>query len=185
MHKTTLLPYVDKIDTSQGRGVCIRSKEACVSQCVGMSIKKLSEANMINRLQFRALSVLVGREVNIDLPTIKRVFSSKFGRELIFRKQELGNIAPTLIDNSSGYRALTVHKSKGLEAESVLIILNSNNHINKLLTKKELMKSTTDDDLRLGYVAFTRAEKLLVIACKEIISPSNRAALEKLNVMFI
>ena len=47
------------------------------------------------------------------------------------------------------------------------------------------MKSTTDDDLRLGYVALTRAEKLLMIACKETINAKNRVALEKLDIAFL
>ncbi|WP_028468885.1 DEAD/DEAH box helicase [Neptunomonas japonica] len=184
MNKSNLLPYEAKIDSYSG-SVCIRFIEASVSQCIGMSIKKLCEANMISRIQFRTLSVLVGKEECIDLTAVKRVFLSKFGRDLYYLKQELGNITPSTVNTVDGNRALTIHKSKGLEAESVLLILNSNNHLNKLLKKKSLMKSTTDDDLRLGYVALTRAEKLLVIACKETISPSNRIALEKLDVAFL
>lgn len=184
MYKTNLLPYEAKIDSYSGTS-CIRSVEASVSQCIGMSIKKLCEANMIGRIQFRALSVLVGKEECIDLPTVKKVFLSKFGRKLNCLKQELENMAAYVANTVDGNRALTIHKSKGLEVESVLLILNSNNHLDKLLTKKNLMASTTDDDLRLGYVALTRAEKLLVIACKETISPSNRVALEKLDVAFL
>ena len=183
-NNSTLIPYESNI-TSVAETPSIRSIESCVAQCVGMSIKKLCESNRISRIQFRALSVLMGKESCIDLPTVKMAFLSKFGKKLVFLKQDLGANKPYIADSGASERALTIHKSKGLEAESVLFILNSNKHLDKLLKKKSLMKSTTDDDLRLGYVALTRAEKLLVIACKEVINPMNRAALEKINVVFL
>jgi ATP-dependent exoDNAse (exonuclease V) beta subunit len=47
------------------------------------------------------------------------------------------------------------------------------------------MESTTDDDLRLIYVAMTRAQKLLVIACKEKISEESKLILNEHNVLFL
>lgn len=184
LNNRNLLPYKAKNSTVIGTS-CIRSVEAGVSQCVGMSIKKMCDANMISRLQFRAFSVLVGNDGGIDLPILKKIYLNKFGRELICLQQELGEVKPIVESLEANHRAMTVHKSKGLEAESVLLILNSNNHLEKILTKKILMKSTTDDDLRLGYVALTRAKKLLVVACAEVINSKNRASLEKLNVAFL
>ena len=87
--------------------------------------------------------------------------------------------------HSGSSRALTIHKSKGLEAESVLVLFDSNNHIKKSFTNKELMESTTDDDLRLIYVAMTRAQKLLVIACKEKISEESKLILNEHNILFL
>jgi DNA helicase-2/ATP-dependent DNA helicase PcrA len=75
-----------------------------------------------------------------------------------------------------------MHKSKGLEAESVLVVFESNNHINKVFTKQNLMTSPTDEDLRLAYVACTRAKKLLVLACTEKINQSNITLLQSFKV---
>ncbi|MFK5948845.1 MAG: UvrD-helicase domain-containing protein [Methylococcales bacterium] len=181
-YNDTLLPYIEKIEDDPVGRRCIRSVEACVSQLVGMSVIRLCESNSITRIQFRALSVLVGKQDSIDLPVVNKIFLNKFGRKLVCSQQKLGKAVPFEVNIKTGHRALTIHKSKGLEAESVLVILNSNKHINKLLKRKDLMKSEKDDDLRLGYVSFTRAKKLLVIACKEEVSPQNKIELKKLNI---
>ncbi len=65
-------------------------------------------------------------------------------------------------------RCLSIHKSKGLEADAVLVIAQNEKEFLKWLNMtKNGMKSDTDEDFRLGYVAFTRARKVLLIACAD------------------
>ena len=72
--------------------------------------------------------------------------------------------------NSTDIRFMTIHKSKGIEADCVLVLASSESQLFKWLEMNgEDMKSETDEDYRLGYVAFTRARKVLILCClKEI-----------------
>lgn len=63
-------------------------------------------------------------------------------------------------------RYMTIHKSKGLEADCVLVIAETQNEFLKWLNMTpQKMKSLQDEDYRLGYVAFTRAKKVLILSC--------------------
>ena len=73
-----------------------------------------------------------------------------------------------------GIHCLSIHKSKGLEADAVLVIAQNEKEFLKWLNMtKSNMKSDTDEDYRLGYVAFTRARKVLLIACSDKVDISN------------
>ena len=63
---------------------------------------------------------------------------------------------------------MTIHKSKGLEADVVLVLANTESELLKWLNMtKTNMKSDADETYRLGYVAFTRPRKVLILACIE------------------
>ncbi len=59
----------------------------------------------------------------------------------------------------------SVHSAKGLEATCVLVYTNTNNQLEKWLDYDNV--DNNDDNFRLGYVAFSRARKLLCVSCKE------------------
>ncbi len=60
----------------------------------------------------------------------------------------------------------SIHTSKGLEATSVFVIAKTNNQLIKWLSFDNVIHDT-DDDYRLGYVAFSRARELLCITSLE------------------
>ncbi|PTP99718.1 UvrD-helicase domain-containing protein [Vibrio sp. ZF 223] len=183
----SLLPYEEslknKLENKDRK--CIRTFEKCIAQYVGLSITSICSENNISRIQFRSLAITLSKEIDVDLEKIKLVFKSKFGENLTYVKQTLGEPSIQIQHDDVNSRVLTIHKSKGLEAESVLLLFKTNNHIKKSFNQKTLMESATDDDLRLVYVAITRAKKLLVIACKEKISEESRRILEQHNIQFI
>lgn len=178
----SLEPYIKKIQQKSSALHCIRSIESCITQYTGMNITNFCIENKITRFQFRTLAVLCGKEIYINLKIIKEIFKKKFKRDIEFCEHKVGEDRPVEINSNMKERALTIHKSKGLEAESVLIIFDTNNHLRKIIKNKALMKSASDDDLRLGYVAITRAKKLLTLACKENINAENLKYLEDLNI---
>ena len=62
----------------------------------------------------------------------------------------------------------TIHKAKGLEADAVLVVTRTEKEMLKWLNMTRTdMKSDTDEMYRLGYVAFTRPRKVLLLACME------------------
>lgn len=73
----------------------------------------------------------------------------------------------------------TIHKAKGAEFESVLIYLDDINELQNLLTPEIESK---DDDTRILYVALSRAEDLLCIACPPL-EKQDKDNLAKLNII--
>lgn len=72
-----------------------------------------------------------------------------------------------IFDNKE-IRILTIHKSKGLEADGVLVIAENRKQFFKWLnmSSKDL-KNEKDEEYRLGYVAYSRAKRVLALACLE------------------
>lgn len=78
---------------------------------------------------------------------------------------------------------LTIHKSKGLQADAVLVIAKSKNELKKWLeVDKQLRFEDKQDTCRVGYVAFSRAKEFLCIACLEEIDADLKKNLTHLNV---
>ena len=75
----------------------------------------------------------------------------------------------------------TIHSSKGLEATSVLVVAENNQELSDWLNF-EKANLELDDKYRLGYVAFSRARDMLVIACLEGINEENKQKLTNLGV---
>jgi len=83
-----------------------------------------------------------------------------------------------------------IHKFKGLESEAVLAVAKNEKELNLWLetnstTRDEHQDRGTSDYPRLGYVAFSRARKLLCIACVEVISDETKRKLRDLYVEII
>lgn len=85
----------------------------------------------------------------------------------------------------------TIHGAKGLEASSVLVIaesktwgekISANEYIKSWLNNE---KKGDDDEPRCGFVAFSRARKLLVIASLEELSDENKLTVENLGIEII
>lgn len=63
---------------------------------------------------------------------------------------------------------ISIHKSKGLESDAVLVVAKTESEMLKWLNMTRTnMKSDSDEMYRLGYVAFTRPRKILMLACLE------------------
>lgn len=65
-------------------------------------------------------------------------------------------------------KILTIHKSKGLEADGVLVIAENRKQFFKWLNMHSYdLKNEKDEEYRLGYVAYSRAKRMLALACLE------------------
>lgn len=95
--------------------------------------------------------------------------------------------------NPDGAEAITVsniHNIKGLEAEAVLAIAKTQQELLLWLetdrtTRESFRDKEKTDYPRLGYVAFSRAQKFLSIACLEEISAATAQKLNSLGVDII
>lgn len=88
-------------------------------------------------------------------------------------------------DNNNDFY-MTIHKSKGLEADAVLIIAKTVNELRKWLEQDEQKRYLDKQDTcRIGYVGFSRAREFLCIACLEEIDADLIYRLRKLQVTII
>lgn len=81
---------------------------------------------------------------------------------------------------------LTIHKSKGLQADAVLVIARSKKELMKWLeTDVEARLTDKQDTCRVGYVAFSRAKEFLCIACLEKVDSELREHMIKLDIEIV
>jgi DNA helicase II / ATP-dependent DNA helicase PcrA len=69
-------------------------------------------------------------------------------------------------EHTSDFFYSSIHTAKGLEASCVLVLAKTNNELQNWLNFDEIT-NITNDNFRLGYVAFSRARRLLCFACLE------------------
>ncbi|MDO8367670.1 MAG: 3'-5' exonuclease, partial [Saprospiraceae bacterium] len=67
-------------------------------------------------------------------------------------------------EDESNFFYSSIHTAKGLEASCVLVLAKTNNELQTWLTF-DAITNLKNDNFRLGYVAFSRARKLLCFAC--------------------
>jgi len=77
----------------------------------------------------------------------------------------------------------SIHRAKGLEASTVLVVASSLNELNKWCTTDRNSRNADKvDTCRIGFVGFTRAMELLCIGSCERLTPQTRTRLECLGV---
>jgi DNA helicase-2/ATP-dependent DNA helicase PcrA len=96
----------------------------------------------------------------------------------IYYSTDIQNLAVTVSN---------IHSIKGLEAEAVLVIAKTEEELLLWIEKDRTIRETyrnkeSTDYPRLGYVAFSRAKKLLCIACLQQVSTGTLAKLIALDV---
>lgn len=118
---------------------------------------------------------LVHSKVKHDTIDITLDFINKVNSNMNYNKSR---------ENEDFY--LTIHKSKGLQADAVLIVAKTKNELRKWLEQdEEKRRVDKSDTCRIGYVGFSRAKKFLCIACLETIDHDLKEKLDNLNVNII
>lgn len=98
------------------------------------------------------------------------------------------NFNHNLVENTA--TVSNIHTIKGLESKAVLAIAKTEEELLLWIeTKSSIRDSKRDNEKtdypRLGYVAFSRAEKLLCIACLQKVSTTTLEKLNNLNVQVL
>lgn len=80
----------------------------------------------------------------------------------------------------------SIHKAKGLEADTVLVVARNKTELVRWLTTDKNARANDNGDIcRIGYVAFTRAKVLLCIACLEPLDEGVKQILTQTGVSLI
>lgn len=91
------------------------------------------------------------------------------------------------VDNSNGVVTIAnIHTIKGLEHPAVLVIARNEQELLKWVqVDRGLRDNDTEDVCRIGYVAFSRAEKLLCIGCLTSISQETEKLIASLGIKLV
>lgn len=169
-----------------------------ITLAAGQNLRQLGEAQGMTRLELRKVAILLMKRIRSQeihsgddlLKGIEETCHIKISQEPAYKEIDgrLSKIRAMLssqISEKNMELCSTVHKAKGLEADSVLVIAKSNNELAKWIMQDiPSREADKQDDCRLGYVAFTRARDVLCIACLEKINLKNRTELIQLGVQF-
>lgn len=136
--------FIDENETGEGKTISERVLKLAKRECMELYRKQI---------------VFKNSNTNTNGKTQEFNFTSKFTEN--YKKDE------------SLMRYMTIHKAKGLEADCVLVVAENERQLFKWINmNKTDMKNESDEDYRLGYVAFSRAKKVLAVAVLEEINIS-------------
>lgn len=177
------------IDVSNGISIC----NEYIKKISKLDQKVFMEKYNINAIELRILSMKIFKFLimNKDINAIKNFIQDStiinISKDINFKSvtDETINkiIAKQKKDNYT--TCTTIHKSKGLEADMVLVVAKNNKELSKWLEteKEKRYKDISHDVCRRGFVAFSRAREVLVISCEEGIDEDNKNILKNLNAI--
>lgn len=196
------LSEIENISASNNERTKILSdSETLVGSLLQKSKSQILEDYKIDRLLYRQKVFVVLRLIieqgmeskDAIITYLSEVFETE-QQELLSAWDNVKAAFEKLVDSTSRQRdhgvagtyKSTIRKSKGLEAQCVLVVAQTENELNKWIeTDQAVRDSDTSDQSQMGYVAFSRARKLLVITCTKVISVQTLSKLRSLNVEII
>ncbi|MDB2463149.1 AAA family ATPase [Algibacter sp.] len=142
----------------------------------------------------RIMAVQIIRAIRTENITNENSFASfiKDTFDLVIKNDipfKIDNLRQIIISNTDNKAIMVsnIHRFKGLELDAILAVAKNEVELNLWLesnteTRDAHSDKATSDYPRLGYVAFSRARKVLCIACLESISDSTKQKLVDLGV---
>ncbi|MGE6895635.1 UvrD-helicase domain-containing protein [Priestia flexa] len=119
-----------------------------------------------------------GEEVKFNIKERTKRFVDELSNRMTANDEETAKESNEYHDSF-----LTIHKSKGLQADAVLVVAKNEKELLMWLEDdKENRLLDQQDKCRLGYVAFSRPKEFLCIACLTPVSEETIKKLNKFNV---
>ena len=153
----------------------------------GLTNRDFMEQYSLTPYMISRICVYIRNEIDKEQLTDERVldlakigFAELYGKRIVFRnsktdingKTQEFNYASKFTEDykkaEHSTKYMTIHKAKGLEADCVLVVAENVKQLFKWLNMtKTDMRNENDEDYRLGFVAFSRARKVLAVAVLE------------------
>lgn len=148
-----------------------------ISGVLGVSQKKICEIKSIDQFEFRKIGFkileLIKKQPDIIQSEINNNIISMLGMKILKNhkcEDMLERIKNSYIGSEQNGKDCftTIHKAKGLEACSVLVIAETAKKLeNWLEVNKDVRENDNSDQCRIGFVAYSRAKQLLCLSCCE------------------
>jgi len=146
-----------------------------VAGIIDKSLRSIRETRGLPEIELRKIGMKVLKMIknspNVSPNEINTMITEELNSSLIHdvdSSSSLEKLKTVFFRHIGGIKdyCATIHKSKGLEADAVLAVAETKNRLHKWFeTDPSKRIADLNDECRLGYVAFSRAKKLLCIAC--------------------
>lgn len=161
---------------------------------LGTNQSAFCEAHGLTPFDLRIMAVQIIRAIRSEIITnensfaifVKETFGYIIKNDIPFK---LENLRQIIVSNTNAEAIMVsnIHRFKGLELDAILAVAKNEAELNLWLETSTDFRDAhsdraTSDYPRLGYVAFSRARKVLCIACLESISDSTKQKLNNLGV---
>lgn len=179
----------NEFDVSNGVSICSKY----INKISRLDSKVFMEKYNMSTIELRILSMRIFKFLirNKDINIIKKFIEDStiinISKDINFKSVTDETINKIIAKQKKDKHTTctTIHKSKGLEADIVLVVAKNNKELSKWLEleKEKRYEDISHDVCRRGFVAFSRARELLVISCEEGIDDDNKTVLQSLNVI--
>lgn len=161
---------------------------------LGTNQSAFCEEKGLTPFDLRIMAVQIIRAIRTEIITNENSFASfiKDTFDLVIKNDipfKIDNLRQIIVSNTDNKAIMVsnIHKFKGLELDAVLAVAKNEVELNLWLESNTEIRDghsdrATSDYPRLGYVAFSRARKVLCIACLEPISDNTKQKLNDLGV---
>ena len=161
---------------------------------LGTNQNAFCEEQGLTPFDLRIMAVQIIRAIRAEVITNENTFAAFVKDEFDLTIEnnipfKLDNLRQIIVSNtdSEAIMVSNIHRFKGLELDAVLAVAKNEAELNLWLetdtaTRDAHSDEGTSDYPRLGYVAFSRARKILCIACLEPISDNTKEKLNHLGV---
>jgi DNA helicase-2/ATP-dependent DNA helicase PcrA len=161
---------------------------------LGTNQKDFCKEKGLTPFDLRIMAVQIIRAIRTEIITNENSFASfiKDTFDLVIKNDipfKIDNLRQIIVSNTDNKAIMVsnIHRFKGLELDAVLAVAKNEIELNLWLessteTRDAHSDKATSDYPRLGYVAFSRARKVLCIACLESISDKTKQRLNDLGV---
>lgn len=179
----------DEFDVCNGVNICLEY----IKKISVLNNKKIMEQHNIDVIELRMLGMkllkflIANRDIDRIKAFVEQEIKINISNNINFESVTKEILSKIIAKQKKDEYAVctTIHKSKGLEADMVLVIAKNNNELSKWLelNREKRCADISQDVCRRGFVAFSRARELLVISCKEGINEANQEKLKSLNAV--
>lgn len=168
-----------------------------IAKSLGMSQRRASTTFDLDYLTWRKVALRLLKAIRAgvvgtsgDLETfLKNQFpTAEFGEGVDLDHELIVLVDGVLhgTERTHRERISSIHKAKGLEADSVLVVAKNQTELRKWCERDSSVRAADKEDIcRLGFVAFSRAKESLVLACLKEIDDDMKILLESLGVSIL
>jgi len=187
-----------RLENTKKKNTLYASWEEIITTSFQKSVSEILKEINITKIQFRKLVFQAINRYDRD-KDLKTILKEEFGMAVSgpINKSDIKKLDKNLIkkEDEKEYKFANIHQYKGLESDSILLIAKTCKELKLWIEtdqkkrdakqSKEKGKKVELDVVRVGYVGFSRAKKLLCIGCLDNIDKETKQKLIHFQVAIV